>query len=211
MTGFDNGTCQGGVFFQAKQFGPILRGFGPPVPQAGVVGDVYMDVQTFQLFEKRASDDTDPWGHYLFIVPATYRASLKFFTSYAPGDDIGVNGDYALLWAGYSNYGLQPSIFGPKAQNSWPENGNGPGTVIDPAFFASALQVGLSDEGPTLPFSISTQLIVAGVADEFVLAIPTTTAVASDPVLQQGLQGQPVNVTVTLNPLYTAEDGHALS
>lgn len=209
MAGFDNGTVWGGVFFQAKQFGSVLRGFGPPVPQAGVVGDVYIDAQTFQLFEKRASNDTDPWGHYLFVVPPTYRASLKFFTSYAPGDDIGVNGDYALLWAGFSNYGMQPSIFGPKGQNSWPENGNGPGTVIDPAFAAAALQVGLVDEGPALPYGTSTQLIVVGVADEFVLAIPAA-PVAGSPVLQQGLQGQPVNAAVTLNPLYTAEDGHAL-
>lgn len=211
MAGFDNGTCTQGISFQAKQFGSVLRGFGPPVPQAGVVGDLYVDAQTFKLFEKRATDDTDPWGHHLFVVPAQYQQTLKWFTPAVPGDDIGVNGDYALLWAGFSNYGLQPSIFGPKGQNSWPENGNGPGTVIDPAFAGTALQVGLSDEGPALPYSVSTQLIVAGLSDdEFVLAIPTQTATAGNPVLQQGLLSQPVNVAVTLNPIYTAEDGHAL-
>jgi hypothetical protein len=78
------------LFFQAKQFGSILRGFGPPVPQAGVVGDVYIDVQTWQLFNKRATNDTDPWGHYLFVVPVTYRTALKFFSTSAPGDDIGI-------------------------------------------------------------------------------------------------------------------------
>ena len=116
--GFDNGTLQGGVFFQAKQFGSILRGFGPPVPQAGVVGDLYMDTQTFNLYEKRASDETDPWGHFLFVVPVTYQSTLKWFTASQITDDIGQNGDYALLWAGFGNYGLQPSIFGPKANGS---------------------------------------------------------------------------------------------
>ena len=125
MSGFDNGTLQGGVFFQAKQFGAILRGSGPPVPQAGVVGDLYIDVQTWNLFNKRSSDasgDVDPWGHYLFVVPATYTAALKWFVPSAPDNSIGANGDYALLWAGYPNYGMQPSIFGPKALGAWPTN-----------------------------------------------------------------------------------------
>lgn len=122
MSGFDNGTLQGGVFFQAKQFGSILRGFGPPVPQSGVVGDLYIDVQTFNLYTKRATDETDPWGHFIFTVPATYQAQLKWFVPSAPTNDIGVNGDYALLWAGFPNYGLQPLIFGPKAAGAWPAN-----------------------------------------------------------------------------------------
>jgi hypothetical protein len=210
MTGFDNGTLQSGVFFQAKQFGSILRGFGPPVPQAGVVGDLYLDVQTFNLYEKRLNDDTDPWGHFLFVVPTIYQSSLKWFTASQIGDDIGVPGDYALLWAGFGNYGMQPSIFGPKGPNSWPENGNGPGTVMDPAFAGFALPVGLVDEGTPAAFSSSTQLVVVGLSDEFILAIPSPLPIAGSPVLQQGLRGFPVNVAVTLNPLLTAEDGHAI-
>jgi hypothetical protein len=123
MSGFDNGTQQGGVFFQAKQFGSILRGFGPPVPQAGVVGDLYIDVQTFQIFTKRSTDssaDVDPWGHYLFVVPVTYQTRLKWFVPSLPTKDIGTDGDYCLLWGGYPNYGLQPLIFGPKAAGAWP-------------------------------------------------------------------------------------------
>lgn len=125
MAGFDNGTLQSGIFAQAKQFGSILRGFGPPVPQAGVVGDLYLDVQTWELYTKRSTDasgDVDPWGHYLFIVPVTYQATLKWFLPSAPTSDIGVNGDYCLLWGGYPNYGLQPSIFGPKSAGAWPAN-----------------------------------------------------------------------------------------
>ncbi len=125
MSGFDNGTLQGGVFAQTKQFGSILRGFGPPVPQAGLVGDLYIDVQLWELYTKRSNDvggDLDPWGHYLFIIPSTYQAQLKWFVSSAPTNDIGVNGDYALLWGGYPNYGLQPSIFGPKAAGAWPSS-----------------------------------------------------------------------------------------
>lgn len=210
MAGWDNGTCNAGIVSQAKQFGSILRGLGPPVPQAGVLGDVYLDTLTWQLFEKRASEQTDPWGHYLFVVPLKYRACLKFFTAAGIGDDVGMPGDCALLWAGYSNYGLQPMIFGPKGANSWPENGNGPGTQFDPASIGSALALGIVDDGPAVAYSVSTQLVVEGLTDEFILAIPAA-PVALGPVSQLGVQGQPVSVTVALNPLYTAQDGHELT
>lgn len=123
MSGFDNGSLQGGIASQVKQLGSIIRGLGPPVPQAGVIGDLYIDVQTWQLYNKRSTDasgDVDPWGHYLFVVPSTYQAQLKWFSAYPPTNDIGVNGDYCILWGGYPNYGMQPSIFGPKAAGAWP-------------------------------------------------------------------------------------------
>lgn len=212
MSGFDNGTSQGGVFFQAKQFGAILRGYGPPVPQAGVVGDIYIDVQTWQLFNKRSSaagDNLDPWGHYLFVVPVAYRTQLKWFNSYAPGNDVGVAGDYCLLWAGWSNYGMQPSIYGPKQAAGWPENGEGGTVPIAVAGAGFVLPVGLSDEGAPVPYSTSTQLIVTGLSDEYVVAVPVTAA-AGDPVTQLGLQSGPAAVAVTLNPLYAAEDEHPI-
>lgn len=212
MSGFDNGTLQGGVFFQAKQFGSILRGFGPPVPQAGVVGDLYIDVQTWQLFNKRSSaagDSLDPWGHYLFIVPVQYRTTLRWFNSYAPSNDVGIAGDYCLLWAGWSNYGMQPSIYGPKQATSWPENGTGGTVPIAVPGAGTVLPVGLLDEGAPITYSNSSQLIVTGLLDEYILAVPVT-ANAGDPVTQQGLQSGPAAVTVTLNPLYTAEDEHVI-
>jgi hypothetical protein len=209
MAGFDQGTLQHGVFAQAKQFGSILRGFGPPVPEAGVVGDVYLDVQTWFLYNKRSASDTDPWGHYLFLVPPTYRTALKWFSSYAPTNDIGVAGDYCLLWGGWANYGLQPSIYGPKQATSWPENGVGPNTSIATAGAGTVLQVGLSDEGPSLPDSSSTQLIVVGLSNEYVLGVPVT-ANAGDPVLELGLQSGPAAVPVVLNPTYTTIDEHSL-
>ena len=212
MSGFDNGSLQGGVFFQTKQFGSILRGLGPPVPQAGVVGDVYIDAQTWFLYTKRSPDaggDVDPWGHYLFQVPLAYRTSLKWFSACAPTDDIGIDGDYCMLWGGWTNYGLQPSIYGPKTSGAWPENGNGPDTTIAAAGAGTVLQVGLSDEGPALAESNSTQLIVVGLTDEYILGVPVT-ATAGTPVLQQGLQSGPVSIVVNLNPLYTAEDSHAI-
>lgn len=208
MAGFDNGTLQGGVFFQAKQFGSILRGFGPPVPEAGVAGDVYIDVQTWFVYNKR-SDNLDPWGHYLFQVPAPYRTQLKWFNSYAPSNDVGTPGDYCLLWAGWSNYGMQPSIYGPKQAAGWPENGDGGTVPIAVAGATTVLPVGLLSEGAGLPYSTSTQLIAVGLLDEYILAIPVT-ANAGDLVMQQGLQSGPVNITVALNPLYTAEDQHAV-
>ena len=199
MSGFETGA-------RVKQFGSILRGFGPPVPQAGVVGDLYIDTQTWQLFNKRfAEAGIDPWGHYLFVIPNTYRTNLKWFNVYPPGDDIGANGDYCLLWAGWANYGMQPSIYGPKANGSWPENGVGPNTTIVALNAGTVLPVGLLDEGSPVTYSTSTQLIVAGLLDEYILAIPATAA-AGDPVSQLGLQSGPALVPVTTNPLYTATD-----
>ena len=125
MAGFDNGTLQGGVYSQVNQLASILRGAGPPVLQAGVVGSLYIDTQAWQLYAKRSNDsggDVDPWGHYIFAVDTAYQAQLKWFGTFPPTNDVGVNGDYYLLWAGYGNYGLGTpvSIFGPKAAGAWP-------------------------------------------------------------------------------------------
>src|SRR4051812_26105683 len=79
VSGFDTGLPGTSVPFMAKQFGPILRGFGPPVPQACVVGELYIDNVTFELFEKREINGLDAWGHYLWIVPTLYRTTLKWF------------------------------------------------------------------------------------------------------------------------------------
>lgn len=198
------------MFFQAKQFGSILRGFGPPVPQAGVVGDLYIDTQSWFMYSKRSSDaggDVDPWGHYLFQVPTTYRTTLKWFSAYPPTDDVGGTGDYCMLWGGWANYGMQPSIFGPKQPTSWPENGNGGTVTIATAGAGMVTPVGLSDEGAPLTDNSSTQLIVVGLVDEYVMGYPVT-ATAGQPVSQLGLQSGPANIAVNINPLYTAEDGH---
>lgn len=139
MSGFDNGTLQGGIFFQAKQFGPVLRGNGAPAPQAGVVGDLYVDNQTFQLFSKRTTSSqagVDPWGRYLFIIPVTYQTLLKWFSSSKPTNDFGLNGDYCLLWGGFGNYGLQPSIYGPKAAGAWPANPVPVAVTLNPLYTA---------------------------------------------------------------------------
>lgn len=212
MGGFDNGSLQGGLFFQAKQFGPVLRGLGPPVPGAGVVGDLYLDTQTWFLYTKRSTasgDDVDPWGHYLFQVPVTYRNTLKWFSPRLPTDDIGVQGDYALLWAGFGNYGLQPYIFGPKLATVWPENGEGSATIAwDLAFLNTALPVGISDEGAALAFSSTTSAILVGLAEEYVEPLYTVDLTAA--VYQLGQPQGPAAVAVTLNSLYTAEDTHSL-
>ena len=209
MAGHDNASSQHGIFFQAKQFGSILRGNGPPVPQAGVVGDLYIDVQTWFLYEKRSSEGADPWGGYLFAVPAAYQSSLKWFSSSLPTNDIGVSGDYCLLWGGFNNYGLQPSICGPKASGSWPESGDGPDTVLDPAYAGYALPVGLSDEGTPVAFSNSWQLVAAGLDTEYILSIPVS-QFPNTPVLQRGLRSAPAVVPVVLDPLYSAENEHAV-
>lgn len=122
MSGFDNGTLQGGIFAQTKQFGSVLRGNGDPLPGAGVVGDVYIDVQSWLLYVKRSNDKTSSWGNYLFAVPVTYQAALKWFSASQPSNDVGIDGDYCLMWGSYPNYGTQPSILGPKAAGVWPAN-----------------------------------------------------------------------------------------
>lgn len=121
MSGFDNGTMHGGIAAQIQQFGAVLRGLGPPSPSMGVRGSFYMDTQAFELYLRRA-DGLDPWGHSLYTVPATYQARLKWFSSNKPTNDVGIDGDYCLLAGGYPNYGLQPSIYGPKAAGAWPAN-----------------------------------------------------------------------------------------
>jgi len=207
MGGFDNGTIQGGVFAQAKQFGAILRGFGPPAPQAGVVGDVYIDVQTWLLYAKRETQGSDPWGDWLFQVPAMYRSTLKWFSASLPANDVGVDDDYCLLWCGFDNYGVEPSVFGPKVDGCWPESGTGPTLLLDVLYAGYELPVGLDDEGTPTAYSSSTQLIVAGLSDEYVLAIPVLQT-ANQPVDELGLLSLPPGMDVEINPLYPAIDVH---
>ena len=209
MSGFDQGTVQGGVFAQAKQFGSILRGSGPPVPAAGVVGDLYIDTQTWFLYEKRSAESTDPWGHYLFAVPAQYQSGLNWFSSSLPTNNFGANGDYCLLWAGFNNYGLQPSICGSNVNGYWPESGDGPDLLLDPAYAGYSLPAGEADEGAPIEFSNSWQLIVAAEDSEYVLSIPVP-QVGGTPILQRAEQSAPVVAGVVFNPLYSAEDEHAI-
>lgn len=139
MSGFDNGTLQSGLSSQVKELGSILRGFGPPVPAAGVAGDLYIDTLTWFLYAKREAPDgeTDPWGHYIFTVPATYQPQLKWFGTYPPTNDVGVNGDYYMLWGGYPNYGVgEPSIFGPKAAGVWPGAPASVNVLLNPLYTA---------------------------------------------------------------------------
>lgn len=136
MSGFDNGTLQQSVFAQTKQFGSVLRGSGEPLPTVGVVGDLYLDVQTWFLYVKRTDGEISSWGNYLFAVPLTYQDTLKWFSSSHPSNDLGIDGDYCLLWGGYPNYGLQPSILGPKAAGAWPANPVAVAVVLNPLYTA---------------------------------------------------------------------------
>ena len=209
MSGFDQGTTQGGIFAQTKQFGAILRGSGPPVPGAGVKGDLYIDTQTWLLYEKRDAEGTDPWGHYLFAVPAAYQSGLSWFSSSLPTNAFGANGDYCLLWAGFNNYGLQPSVCGPNVNGYWPESGDGPDLVLDATDAGYTIPVDYVSEGSPIPFSNSWQLVVAGLDIEYILSIPVPQT-AGTSILQRGLACPPVVQAVALNPLYTAEDAHAV-
>lgn len=136
MSGFDNGTVQQGIFAQTKQFGSILNGTGDPLPTAGVIGDVYIDTQAWFLFAKRSNEGPNPWGNYLFAVAPTYQGTLKWFSSAQPTNDLGADGDYCLIWGGYPNYGLQPSILGPKAAGAWPGSPAAVAVVLNPKYTA---------------------------------------------------------------------------
>jgi hypothetical protein len=208
MSGFS--TSRSGTDSRSKQYGSILRGHGPPVPQAGVPGDLYIDVLTFQLFEKREIDGLDAWGHYLFVVPSLYQSNLRWFGPSAPSNILGLAGDYFLQWGGYDNYGMMPTIWGPKLWTGWPENGEGvtndPGTAIT---VDGVLQLGLVAEGLFLTDMMLNQLIAIGVSDEYIIPL-SVTANINEPVLQVGLQSTGQLVLTLINPLYTAEDEHAL-
>lgn len=208
MSGFDTARASSGSIFRSKQFGSILRGYGPPVPQAGVTGDLYVDTLTWNLFEKRNIDGLDDWGHYLFALPPLYRTALKWFGAASPDDTIGIPGDYFLQWSGYPNYGMQPVIWGPRLWTGWPENGGGPGTIIVSAH-PEVHQLGLLAEGPDKADVALNQLIAIGIFDEYIIPL-IVTANPSDPVLQLGMQSSGELVIVTINTLYTAEDEHAL-
>lgn len=119
-----------------KQFGAVLRGSGPPVPAVGNTGDLYVDNVTSQVFAKRGCDLTDPWGHYLFVMPAPYVATLRWFCAAPPPDAVGQLGDYCLLWGGYPNYGLQPTVYGPRGANSWPTPPADVAVVLNPLYTA---------------------------------------------------------------------------
>ena len=205
MSGFDAGNSQGVRSF-AKQTGFILRGYGPPVEAVGVTGDLYLDVVSWQLFERRG-EELDPWGHYLFVLPSLYRPSLKWFGTSPPTQDIGIPGDYYMQWGGYPNYGMSPVIFGPKTYIGWPQNGDGPGTVIAPGTGGFVLPLGVLDEGTTLVDNAPSQLIAVGLLAEYIIPFPVTMA-DGDPVLQLGLQNNGILLTTTPNTLYTAEDAH---
>lgn len=197
------------MFAQAKQFGSILRGSGPPVPAAGVVGDLYIDTQAWFLYEKRSAEGTDPWGHYLFAVPVQYQSGLNWFSSSLPTNNFGADGDYCLLWGGFSNYGLQPSFCGPNVNGYWAESGDGPSLLLDTVNAGYTIPAGLVDEGVPIAFSNSWQLVVAGLDTEYVLSIPVPQT-AGTSVIERGLQSAPAAVKVALNPLYGAEDAHAI-
>jgi hypothetical protein len=209
MSGFNTGNT-GSAFSSAKQLGAILRGFGPPVPALGVIGDLYIDTLTFQLYECRAGNTLDPWGHYLFVVPTIYQSALKFFGTTSPPDALGEPGDYYLQWAGYSNYGMQPAIFGPKMSTGWGENGDGPGTVIAPGTGSNVIPTGLLAEGANLTDKQLSQLLAVGLAAEYAIPVPVT-ANDGDPVDQTGLQSGGAQLNVTINPRYTAIDNYTVS
>lgn len=170
---------------------------------------MYLDTQTGFLFEKRDNEAIDPWGHHILTVPAAYVPTLKWFSAFPPTNDVGVPGDYCIAWAGFANYGIEPSLYGPKQTYGWPELGSGPDTIIDPLYAADVLPVGLLDEGTTLAFSTSTQIIVTGLADEYILAIPTLLD-ADEEVLQIGLASGPTQTPMDINPAYTSIDVHTV-
>jgi len=191
--------------FMAKQFGSILRGYGPPVQQAGVVGDLYIDVTTWKLYNKRLINGVHAWGHHLWVVPPLYREGLKWFGASRPTNDIGVVTDYYLQWSGFANYGMWPSIWGPKTWYGWPENGDGPGQKIAMGTADRVVWLGLLDEGPFLTDLERRQLIATGLLDEIIIPVPVT-ADEGELVLELGLQGGGVLIQIDMNKYWSFED-----
>lgn len=136
MSGFDTGVARQSIASQAKQYGSVLRGMGPPVPVNGVAGDLYINVVDGTLYERRSSALTSPWGRYLFQVPAPYVNVLKWFSASKPRNSVGVNGDYCLLWGTYNNYGVSMRVWGPKAGGAWLDATTDIAVTVNQAFDA---------------------------------------------------------------------------
>lgn len=133
-------------------------------------------------------------------MPEAYRTSLKWFAASPPANNLGIEGDYCLLWGTFANYGTRTSIYGPKMAAGWPENGEGGFVPIAPPG-TDVLQIGLLGEGPTIPESTSTQLIAVGLDSEVILAIPVNTG---GPVQNIGLQSGPAQLDVVISSGFDA-------
>lgn len=145
------------------------------MPQSGVVGSLYIDTVAWTLYTKRSNDsggDVDPWGHYVFAVPATYQPQLKWFGTMPPTNDIGVNGDYYLLWGAFGNYGLNPvSIYGPKAAGVWPGAASAVAVTLNPLYTAEDEDTISMPALTTIPVQLAPSangdnILIAGVANQ---------------------------------------------
>jgi len=210
MSGFDNGTMQQGVYSQALQMAPIMRGSGPPVLQSGVVGSLYIDTVSWQLFAKRSNDSggsVDAWGHYLFIVPVAQQPQMKWFGTMPPTADIGVNGDYYLLWGGFGNYGLNPiSVYGPKAAGAWPANPAAIAVTLNPLYTAEDENMismpALTNLAIELaPSANGDNILIAGVANQTIkiYQLELSFAAVASAKFMSGAVGLNHKLTGTLN------------
>lgn len=129
-----------GIPDYVQRSGSIMRGHGPPMDTVGAIGNVYIDVDAWQLYAKRQTTGVlGAWGPYLLTVPtagpAFINMSLKYYGEQPPyqnqpqyGTTVGAAGDYYLMW-GPQAAGVIPRMFGPKQFDNapgWPESGWGP-------------------------------------------------------------------------------------
>jgi hypothetical protein len=129
------------VVFQTS--GPILYGAGAPRDVAGHVGNVYIDGNTGNLYQKRSDKGIETWGPWLFNVPGDYNGLCKWYGDGTPSYNTGADGDYALIWYDDDFSGF-PYLVGPRLNGSWTENGTGP--LVPIADLANIDYIGINSE-----------------------------------------------------------------
>jgi hypothetical protein len=182
--------------------GAILRGSGPPSPAVGHRGNVYIDVTTWNLYQRRQASGLDPWGFPLFTVPEPYRYSATHYGPGLPASNIGNIGDYYFQW-GCDSAGVFPFVHGPKAPEGWPGSADG---TPRPVAQTNILPIGLLDEGAPIAFPSVVSVLYLGLADELVSGVAAEVAT----VLPIGVSASGFVLDATLNPQAFAEAEHAV-
>lgn len=178
--------------------GLIMRGEGPPGPNIGYVGSIYIDNNSRQIYMKRFpfGHKANPWcNHFMTLPDNSVFYNLKWFGASRPSNSLGVDGDHYLMWD-CDAYSLVPRVFGPKTDGRWPENAIGP-EVCATTDLATVLSIGLeAPDGSADTIDYAQALIHAGLIDETQYADITpfrcTTSI--------GLDTSGAELTGTLNP-----------
>lgn len=184
--------------------GAIMRGEGPPHPNRGHVGNVYIDTTTWFLYVRRFCDGAPTWGNWVFQVPTTIRYSVQWYCSGFPSDALGRPGDYAFVWD-CGTFSLVPHVFGPKT-DTWPEAGDGPAFDIDTSGFYA---IGHLGEDTTLQAFPSQFIQAIGMLGEQGDVGDYIAPLNSGQMIGLGSMGRDMMATLNPGAMSCEDDGNA--